>query len=167
MKRILALAMVLILALTLMAACTSKNDNPSGGGNDGTTAKSNNNDPDETEPNGGNGDTPAANNGDLEAIKALMEKAGYSGPIVAATEDTAAAWQGATACLNIFGDKGLIQFYSYPSASAAKTAKTNIWDPSAAGIQLGEGDDKYVADIDGNIVIFGNEAFVEAYKSLR
>jgi len=38
MKRILALVLVLILALSLMTACSGKDDNPSGGGSDVTTA---------------------------------------------------------------------------------------------------------------------------------
>ena len=43
MRRILVLALVLILALSLITACSSKDNNPSGGGSDVTTAKIGNN----------------------------------------------------------------------------------------------------------------------------
>ena len=112
------------------------------------------------ENNGGDtgGDTGAVS-GTVEEIKALMAQAGYSGSKV--SEIRGDLLFGASAGLNYMdaNDKGLLQIYFYPSASAAAAGKSVVWDPTAEGLEL-------LCKISGSFVYTGSEDFVLFFEGL-
>ena len=171
MKKTLAIALVAVLMLSLLTACSGGNSNtPSDGGNstnppsNSSTPSGNGGDPtsnptsDPASTNGGDnsgGNTEAINQA-VEKIETLMKGAGYNGTL--STEKD--AFSGAEACLYFSKTSiGMLQVYFYSSDSAAESSYSSVMKPTADDLDMG-------CEIKGNIIYTGNDEFVTILDDL-
>ena len=179
MKKILAIALVAVLMLSLLTACkdnggnsgggnnnTPSNSTPSGnGGNNSTTTPPASSTPSET-PSGNNGEgengggeiTEAVNEA-VEKIQTLMKNAGYNPAGGGATTDKDVLFGASSGLMYMKSDLGMLQIYFYPSESAAATGKSTVWEQSAKDLNL-------VCKISENFVYIGDADFVAVLDNL-
>ena len=155
MKKILLAALAITLVFSL-AACAGKTYNP-GGDSKAPSASQNGDNAAPSGNNGGEEENGAKTGSKTEAdIKSLLEELGFS---VHETDDENLLF-GAKSALNGMKAGESLQFYFYPSDSAAASAKASVWDPSAQAMSL-------KCEIDGHIVYIGTQNVVAEYEAAK